>query len=144
MPKEIPRNEDPEQLERDPRAQLVPSCASMGMCEEGDLELPLLFLLLWLWMEWCGCSFRCGFCAARQVPFPASPGSGPRPAPLGSRRVQGPGGCGGGRTWGWPGGERRELPTPDLSAGRNGCPDLGEKRELGPSWTWGDQEVMDG
>lgn len=87
------------------------------MWEEADLELPLLFLLLWLLMEWCGCSFRCGFCelgTARQIPFPASPlappGSGPRPAPLCSRWVQGPGGCGGGRTWGWPGGERAELP----------------------------------
>lgn len=29
----------------------VPSCASIGMWDEADLELPLLFLLLWLLME---------------------------------------------------------------------------------------------
>lgn len=40
------------------RGEPVPSCASIGMWEEADLELPLLFLLLWLLMEWCDCSFR--------------------------------------------------------------------------------------
>ena len=41
-----------------PRGEPVPSCASIGMWEEADLELPLPFLLLWLLMEWCECSFR--------------------------------------------------------------------------------------
>lgn len=34
------------------------SCASIGMWDEADLELPLLFLLLWLLMEWWDCSLR--------------------------------------------------------------------------------------
>lgn len=41
-----------------PRGEPVPSCASIGMWEEADFELPLLFLLLWLLIEWCDCSFR--------------------------------------------------------------------------------------
>lgn len=41
-----------------PWGEPVPSCASIGMWDEADLELPLLFLLLWLLMEWWDCSLR--------------------------------------------------------------------------------------
>lgn len=41
-----------------PLERAVPSCASIGMWDEADLELPLLFLLLWLLMEWWDCSLR--------------------------------------------------------------------------------------
>lgn len=92
----------------------------------------------------------------RKTPFPASPlappGSGPRPAPFCSRWVQGLGGCGAARTWGWPGGGGEQYvthPEPSLqrsARGQTRARSLATAREPGPQmemgWSHGWEAVM--